>query len=179
MLVTFGLLVSVLFISDPWFILQIPWFLHQYISSVLHCAGNVCGQVTVHCLWLVTKDKSRAMSKWGGGGRGHAGGEMFCAGVHKNYSGAQFLSSGQGLILGPSTVPGPTGDWGDKLHGSCRSKTSRPRLWYGRWPNYVHVKGAPRKISPQVDSNLWVWLVPLFQEWHRLRGKYLFSSIHI
>ena len=33
----------------------------------------------------------------------------------QNYSGAQFIAPTRGPILGPSLVPSPTGDWGDKI----------------------------------------------------------------
>ena len=44
--------------------------------------------------------------------------ERVCAG---NYSGARFTALSRGSIPGPSPVPGPAGDWGDKLRGSCGS----------------------------------------------------------
>ena len=43
MSVTFDLPISVWFLSDPWFILQIPCFLCQHFPSIFLCSGNICG----------------------------------------------------------------------------------------------------------------------------------------
>ena len=79
MLVTFGLPISVQFLSNPYFIGQIPWFLCQCLSSVLQCAGNIRGRVPIDCLRSIAKESERAMRKWGGGG--YSDGKSFCAGV--------------------------------------------------------------------------------------------------
>ena len=83
MSVTFGLPISVRFLSDPCFISKIPCFLRRYISSVFHCAGNIHGRVPVYSLWSVAKDSVCAMSEQEGGGQGHAGGKKKCVGVRE------------------------------------------------------------------------------------------------
>ena len=55
MSVTFGLVISVQFLSGPCFIRWIPWFLRLHIFFVFHCAGNLQGWVTAYFLWSVSK----------------------------------------------------------------------------------------------------------------------------
>ena len=55
MLVYFGLLVSVWFMSNPCCIRWIPCFLCSYISPLFHCTGNVCGWVPICCLRSAAK----------------------------------------------------------------------------------------------------------------------------
>ena len=52
-----------------------PDFLRRYLSSVLHCSGNVRGQVPIYCIMYVSNDSARAMRIRGGGGWGHVGGK--------------------------------------------------------------------------------------------------------
>ena len=49
--------------------------LSLYLSSVFHCAGDVCGQTPVDFFWSVAYDSARAMRRRVQGGRGHTGGE--------------------------------------------------------------------------------------------------------
>ena len=49
----------------------------------------------------------------------------------QNYSGALFIAPIRGLILVPSLVNGPAGDWGNYIHGPCMSMTLQPQLQYG------------------------------------------------
>ena len=51
---------------------------------------------------------------------------MFLCVCAQNHYGLLFTALRRGLIPGNSPFPGPAGDWGDELHGSCRSTTSRP-----------------------------------------------------
>ena len=81
MLVTFDLLTSVQFPSNPCLIRPIPWFLRQYFSSVFHCSGNVHGWVSIDCLCLWPRREHTQCENDGGGGWGHAGGEKYYAGV--------------------------------------------------------------------------------------------------
>ena len=74
MSVNFDLLISVRYQSDPCFI-------RRYFSSVVHCAGNVRGWVSVDCLCSVAKESARVMRKQGREGRGHAGDKKSYAGV--------------------------------------------------------------------------------------------------
>ena len=73
---TFGLLISVWFLSNPWFIRQIICFFCRYLSSVFHCFGKLRGKFPVDCLQSIYNDSVRAMRKLGGGGWGHAGGDF-------------------------------------------------------------------------------------------------------
>ena len=151
MLVTFGLSISVIFTSEPWFILQITCFLCQHPPSFFYCDDNVCVRVYIYCLWSVANDNTRAMHKWGGGGKQVA---KVCTWVcAKKYCGTWFIVPSQGTIPGPSLVPGIAGGWGGDIHGLCRSKTLRPRFQPGCWPIHIHVKVVPRVFPPWVDSN--------------------------
>ena len=58
------------------------------------------------------------LRKGGHGRSGGGGGKRVC--VWKYY-GLRFTVLIQSPILGPSPVPSPTGDWVDKLCGSCGS----------------------------------------------------------
>ena len=58
----------------------------------------------------------------------------------RNYSGVQFTALSRGLIPGPSPVPGPAEDWGDKLRGSCRSMNSQPLFRSVDLPRHICVK---------------------------------------
>ena len=70
MLVTFGLTISVWFLSDPRFIRLIPYFLCPYLFSAFHCAGNICDQVSVECLRYLANDNMHTMHRQGEGGLG-------------------------------------------------------------------------------------------------------------
>ena len=67
MLVTFDLLTSVQFPSNPCLIRPIPWFLRQYFSSVFHCSGNVHGWVSIDCLCLWPRREHTQCENDGGG----------------------------------------------------------------------------------------------------------------
>ena len=164
MSVTFGLPISVQFMSNPSCIQKIPCFLSRYISSIFHCSIRVSGHVPVDCLQSISNYSNHAMCKRGGGGsRGHTGGKIFVRVRAQNYFGVPFIEPIWGQIPGPSPVSAPKGDFGDKIHGSCGRTTSKPQLGSVRWPNHILVKGVPRFLSLWVDSNFWVRLVPLFQ----------------
>ena len=53
---TFGLQISVQFLSNPWFIRQIPCLLRMSISFLFRCSSNVRGKVPIDCLWSVSND---------------------------------------------------------------------------------------------------------------------------
>ena len=145
MLDTFGLLISVWFLPDPYCIRQIPYFLYWYIYSVLHCAGNVFGRVPVDFTWSMAKYSNCAMCEQG---RGRAGSYSWGGGIAwvcaQNYYGAQFIAPKAGHILGPSPVPVPVDEWRDEIWGSCWSTTLWPQLRSGCWTNHICLKGVPR-----------------------------------
>ena len=113
MLVTFGLPITVQFLFDTCFILQIRCFLRQYFSYVFQCAIKLHGWVPVDFLLSVVKDRERMMRKLGGWGRDD--GETICEGVCANDSGVKIIVPIQRIIKGTSTVPGPAGYYGGKL----------------------------------------------------------------
>ena len=119
------------FLSDPCIIRQVPLFLRPYLSSVFHCAGNVRVRVLVVFLRSVAEDSTH-IARSRGEGEVKQVVKKFARVCTQNYSGSRFTALSRGPIPGPSTVPGTTGYWGDKLHGSCGSMTSRTRLRYIR-----------------------------------------------
>ena len=58
----------------------------------------------------------------------------------QNYSGARFSVPTWGPIPGPSTTPGPAGDWGVDFHGTCVSMTSKPQVQSDHQSSLVRTK---------------------------------------
>ena len=71
MLVTFGLPLSVWFLSDTWFIRLIPDFCPYIFMFVLHCASNLHGKFPIVCTQYVTNSCSCTMIGWGGRAGSH------------------------------------------------------------------------------------------------------------
>ena len=156
--------------SNPFLILQIPSFKIQYLCVVFQCDVNVHVWVPIFCLCFVTEDSARAL-------RNRGGCEVIQAVMHfsqvcaRNYSGSQFSALSWGPILVTIPVHVTEGDWGDEIHRSCGSMTSRPQLWFIHWPSHVCVKWVPRVFLPWVNSNLRVRIEPPSQGCHQLGGK--------
>ena len=74
MLITFGLLNSVQFQSDPCFI-------RRYFPSILHCAGNLREKVSADCIQYLSKKTAYAMYEQERGRQIYAGGKTYHAGV--------------------------------------------------------------------------------------------------
>ena len=131
------------------------------------CAGNICGRV------LSGRIRQIANYVCGreGGGQGNVGGKKNVWVCTQNYSGTQFIAPSLGLILNPSSAPGPSGDWEGELRKSCGIKTLPPRLWSVRQPIHVCVKWVSQVFLPWVDSNSILWLEPPSRSCYPLRGN--------
>ena len=121
MSVTLGFPILVRFPSDRWFICLNTCFLHQYISSVFHRRLSLS----------VATERARAVRKRGGGGKVHAGGKLLFADVRAELFQHAIYCAKTRPYSGSQLAPGPSGDWGGEIHGSCGSTTSQPWLGVG------------------------------------------------
>ena len=136
MLITFGLLNSVQFQSDPCSYADIfpPSYTvpEIYVRRSQQIVSNICPR----------RPRTQCANKRGGG-RFMQVAKHITQVYAQNNSGTQFIAPRQGPILGTSPVPSPVGYLGRKLCRSQGSTTLWHRLWSGRWPIHVHVKGIP------------------------------------
>ena len=154
MLVTFVLLISVQFTSDPCCICR-------YFDPIFLCAQNIHLWVSVDCLcYWPCRACSWCVNERGGVILVEKYITRVCA---RNCSDARFITHSLGLILVPSLDPDTAGNWRGEICGSCGIKTSRLQLKYGHYSSDARAKWVRPFSLPWVNSNLWVWPGPPFQ----------------
>ena len=122
MSVTFGLPISVQFLSDLWFI-------GRYLSSVFRCARNVRVNVPLIFLRSLAKDSTRDTRIREGEGSHADGNNVFAQVCAWNDSGARCIAPSRGTILGPGPVTGHAGGDGEMSYADHEVVWPSNRYW--------------------------------------------------
>ena len=130
---TFGLLISLQFLSNPCFVYRKSWFYDNLFIFVFHCFINLCGRVPVSCIWYIVNHSARTMHGQGGSEIPHWW-QKNCVSVRTKLFWRAIYPPSRGPI------PGPSQDT-----GKASSK------------DHMVVQPRDRECDPDVDPTTYVW----------------------